>query len=57
MDAMTSIEDRRLSLQLVLDAEKTQAERNKLGQFATPAGLASDILTHARHLLRLVGSR
>ena len=51
MDAMTSIEDRRLSLQLVLDAEKTQAERNKLGQFATPAGLASDILTHARHLL------
>jgi adenine-specific DNA-methyltransferase len=51
MDAMTPIEDRRVTLQAALDAEKTQAERNKLGQFATPTGLASDMLAYARHLL------
>lgn len=51
MDALTPIEDRRLALQSGLDAEKTQAERNKLGQFATPTGLASDVLAYARTLL------
>ena len=51
MDAITSIEDRRLALQASLDAGKTQGERNKLGQFATPAGLASDVLAYARRLL------
>ena len=51
MDAMTPIEDRRLALQASLDAAKTQAERNKLGQFATPTGLASDVLAYARALL------
>jgi len=51
MDAMTPIEDRRIALQAELDAEKTQAARNKLGQFATPTGLASDVLAYARHLL------
>ena len=45
------IEDRRLRLQASLDAEKSQAERNKLGQFATPTGLASDVLAYARQLL------
>jgi predicted RNA methylase len=51
MDAITPIEDRRVSLQTALDNEKTQAERNKLGQFATPTGLASDVLAYARNLL------
>ncbi len=51
MDAMTPIEDRRLALQASLDAAKTQAERNRLGQFATPTGLASDVLAYARRLL------
>jgi predicted RNA methylase len=51
MDTMTPIEDRRLALQASLDASKTQTERNKLGQFATPTGLASDVLAYARALL------
>ncbi len=51
MDALTSVEDRRLTLQAALDAEKSQAERNKLGQFATPPGLASDLLAYGRSLL------
>lgn len=51
MDAVTSIEDRRLALQATLDAGKTQVERNRLGQFATPTGLASDILAYAHRLL------
>jgi predicted RNA methylase len=51
MDALTSIEDRRLALQAELDAGKTQRERNRLGQFATPTPLASDVLAHARTLL------
>lgn len=51
MDAMTPIEDRRVALQATLDAGKTQTERNKLGQFATPTGLASDVLSYARHLM------
>jgi predicted RNA methylase len=38
----------RLALQRELDAQKTQAERNKLGQFATPTELADDILRFAR---------
>lgn len=37
-------ERHRLSLQAHLDAAKTQVERNKLGQFATPTALARDIL-------------
>ena len=51
MDALTPIEDRRVTLQTSLDAGKSQAERNKLGQFATPTGLASDVLAYARTLL------
>lgn len=41
----------RLALQGRLDGEKTQAERNRLGQFATPTPLAQDILRHAKTLL------
>lgn len=51
MDALTPIEDRRLALQADLDAGKSAKERNKLGQFATPTGLASDVLAYARSLL------
>lgn len=51
MSDTMSIEDRRIVLQTTLDALKTQAERNKLGQFATPTGLASDMLAYARRLI------
>jgi hypothetical protein len=46
------LEKRRLALQAELDGQKTQAERNKLGQFATPMPLAQDILRYAGSLLR-----
>jgi hypothetical protein len=44
-------EQDRLELQRALDAAKTQEERNRLGQFATPTALAVDILSYARSLL------
>jgi hypothetical protein len=47
----TQLEKHRLALQKALDAEKTQAERNRMGQFATPTGLAADILRHAAEQL------
>ena len=46
-----SLEDQRLALQRELDAQKTSAERNRLGQFATPTLLAVDILKYASTLL------
>jgi len=51
---MTSIEERekaRFELQERIDAAKAQAERNRLGQFATPPKLASDIVAYAVSLL------
>lgn len=45
------IELQRLQLQAYLDSQKTQAERNRLGQFATPPALAEDILLFASSLL------
>lgn len=51
MNAPLLLEDRRLALQSALDAGKTQKERNRLGQFATPTLLASDVLAYARTLL------
>jgi len=51
MDAVTPVEDRRLVVQAALDKAKSQTERNKLGQFATPTGLASDVLAYARGAL------
>jgi adenine-specific DNA-methyltransferase len=51
MDATSAIEARRLTLQAELDAAKTPKERNKLGQFATPTGLAEDVLAYARDLM------
>ncbi|MCC6346032.1 MAG: Eco57I restriction-modification methylase domain-containing protein [Nitrospirales bacterium] len=44
-------ESQRLVLQASLDGQKTQAERNRLGQFATPTALAEDILRYAATLL------
>lgn len=44
-------ERERLSLQSLLDSQKSQSERNRLGQFATPTRLACDILKYARKLL------
>lgn len=44
-------EQERLSLQARLDAEKSQADRNRLGQFSTPAPLATDILRFGVALL------
>jgi adenine-specific DNA-methyltransferase len=45
------IETSRVVLQEELDGQKTQAERNRLGQFATPTALAQDILQYAATLL------
>lgn len=45
------VEKQRLALQAELDSRKTQAERNRLGQFATPTALARDILGYAATLL------
>jgi hypothetical protein len=44
-------ESKRLELQRRLDSTKTQEERNRLGQFATPTRLATEILICARGLL------
>jgi Predicted RNA methylase len=41
----------RLALQSELDSQKTQEERNRLGQFATPTALAADIAEYASKLL------
>jgi len=48
---INDIEQKRIVLQASLDVEKTQAERNRLGQFATPAALAKDIIGYAARLL------
>ena len=46
-----ALENSRLDLQARLDEEKTQVERNRLGQFATPTAPAQDILGYAKSLL------
>lgn len=45
------LEAARLALQARLDADKSAAERNQLGQFATPPALARDIVRVGRALL------
>lgn len=50
--APDATEAARLTLQGRLDSGKTKAERNRLGQYATPTELATDILTCARALVR-----
>lgn len=51
MTLKQQIESERLVLQERLDLAKTQVERNRLGQFATPADLAVDVLIAAKELL------
>lgn len=51
MNTLIILEQHRLEIQAELDAEKTKAERNQLGQFATPPQLAKLILEQARRLL------
>jgi hypothetical protein len=48
------IEGRRQAVQSAIDATKSAAERNRLGQFATPTALAIDI---ARYVDSLTGDR
>ena len=40
------IENKRINLQKKLDSNKSQIERNRLGQFATPPKLAQDIVSY-----------
>ena len=47
-------ESQRQTIQLAIDATKSAAERNRLGQFATPNALALDI---ARYVGSLIGER
>jgi hypothetical protein len=42
---LKSIENTRIAIQAALDSAKTPLERNKLGQFATPAFLSTSITT------------
>jgi adenine-specific DNA-methyltransferase len=44
-------ERRRLEIQAALDSRKSQSERNRLGQFATPPGLAADLICLAKSML------
>ncbi|HYV02961.1 MAG TPA: class I SAM-dependent methyltransferase [Blastocatellia bacterium] len=48
---MDARETARLELQQRLDTAKTQTERNKLGQFATPTQLADEMIAYAEALL------
>ncbi|MBF2064788.1 MAG: N-6 DNA methylase [Calothrix sp. C42_A2020_038] len=50
MSITTTTEKERLKRQKQLDAAKTQIERNKLGQFATPTNLATEIVEYAKKL-------
>ena len=54
--SMTKREERRLAIQAELDAAKDQAERNRMGQFATPTELAVQILEYARGQLNETGA-
>ncbi len=44
-------EEKRVDIQLFLDSQKTNLERNKLGQFATPTILANQVLNFGLSLL------
>jgi adenine-specific DNA-methyltransferase len=50
-ETIGDLEKQRQAIQAELDSQKTQAERNRLGQFATPTTLALDIIRYARKLL------
>ncbi len=44
------LESQRQKLQQELDSQKSQEERNIMGQFSTPIALANDIVAHAKKL-------
>lgn len=48
---MSSKENKRKKMQDAIDAQKTQKERNVMGQFSTPYPLALDIMKYMRGLL------
>jgi hypothetical protein len=50
MATLAEIERERLQAQERLDAQKTAAERNRAGQFATPPALAVDMATYIRQV-------
>ena len=45
------IESRRQAIQAEIDSRKSAAERNRLGQFATPNALAVDIARYVESVL------
>lgn len=47
---INNIESQRQTLQAELDKSKAQEDRNIMGQFSTPIGLATNILTHAKNI-------
>ncbi len=51
MTKIGELEDKRLILQRSLDERRTQAERNRLGQFATPPRLAVSVVEASLKLL------
>jgi adenine-specific DNA-methyltransferase len=51
MKTITQLEAQRQIMQLQLDRAKTQAERNTMGQFATPISLANNILDYTKELV------
>jgi adenine-specific DNA-methyltransferase len=50
-NTLSILEAHRLELQTELDAKKSNAERNKLGQYPTPTQLATHILEQASRLI------
>ncbi len=48
---MNSMEERRKELQILLDAQKSQTERNKMGQFSTPYPLALEMMQNIRSVV------
>lgn len=51
MKTLAQLEIKRVALQSKCDSTKTQKERNRLGQFATPPGLAVEIMRFAEKLI------
>jgi hypothetical protein len=50
-DTMPQLEQTRLGLQRLLDDQKSQRQRNVMGQFSTPGELARDVLRFARTIV------
>lgn len=50
-NSVSGREARRLAVQAELDAARNQADRNRMGQFATPTELAVEMLQYANTVL------